>query len=65
MEQTKNQQEISARRLLKRLRDVMVQESPVQEKLDKIVEIVALELHTQVCSFYFLQPGYILDLFAS
>ena len=65
MEQTKNQQEISARRLLKRLRDVMVQESPVQEKLDKIVEIVALELHTQVCSFYFLQPGDILELFAS
>ena len=65
MEQTKTQQEISARRLLKRLRDVMIQETSVQEKLNKIVEIVAEELHTHVCSFYFLQPGDILELFAS
>ena len=65
MEQIKDQQEISARRLLKRLRNVMVQEISVQEKLDKIVEIVAAELHTEVCSFYFLQPGDILELFAS
>ncbi len=65
MEQTKNQQEISARRLLKRLREVMVQDLPVQEKLNQIVEIVAVELHMQVCSFYFLQPGDILELFAS
>ena len=56
MEQTKTQQEISARRLLKRLRDVMIQETSVQEKLNKIVDIVAEELHTHVCSFYFLQP---------
>lgn len=57
--------EISSRRLLKRLRGVMLQDVPVQEKLDKIVSLVADELDTQVCSFYLLQPGDILELYAT
>ncbi len=56
---------ISARRLLKRLREVMSSEIDGQEKLKRIVNVVAGEMNTDVCSFYLLQPGDILELFAT
>ena len=65
MSEAVKKKEVSSRRLLKRLRDVMLQDIPVQTKLDKIVSLVADELHTEVCSFYLLRPGDILELFAT
>ncbi len=65
MVENKNLEELSSRRLLKRLRDVMTQDSATQDKLDEIVKFVALELHFPVCSFYYLQPGDILELFSN
>ncbi|MBE6450208.1 MAG: phosphoenolpyruvate--protein phosphotransferase [Alphaproteobacteria bacterium] len=56
---------ISSRRLLKKLREVMSADISVQEKLNRIVDVVAFEMQTEVCSFYLLQPGDILELFAS
>jgi len=57
--------EFSSRRLLKRLRDLMMQDITVPHKLEKITALVASELGTDVCSLYLLQPGDILELFAT
>ena len=57
--------EVSSRRLLKRLRDVMLQDTAIQDKLKSIVSVVASEMGTPVCSFYLLQPGDILELYAT
>ena len=65
MEKEQNTKVISSRQLLKSLREVMSAEIEVQEKLNRIVRIVANEMHTDVCSFYLLQPGDILELFAT
>ena len=65
MSEAEKKKEISSRRLLKRIRDVMLQDISIQTKLDKIVYLVADELHTEVCSFYLLRPGDILELFAT
>lgn len=65
MEKEQNILASSSRKLLKRLRQVMSSDVGVQEKLNKIVDAVADEMHTQVCSFYLLQPGDILELFAT
>ena len=55
----------SARRLLRRLRSVMSSDASVEKKLDEMMQAVAAEMQTEVCSFYFLQPGDILELFAT
>ena len=56
MEKDQNIKLVSSRRLLKSLREVMSTEVNVEEKLKKIVNVVAKEMHTDVCSFYLLQP---------
>lgn len=61
----KNHQEMSSHHLLLNLRSVMNSDAPAQEKMDKIVTLIALEMHVPVCSFYLLRPGDILELFAS
>ena len=55
----------SARRLLKRLRSVLSSDLSVEKKLNEIMDAVSAEMHTEVCSFYLLQPGDILELFAT
>ncbi|MBO5997581.1 MAG: phosphoenolpyruvate--protein phosphotransferase [Alphaproteobacteria bacterium] len=55
----------SSRQLLKQLREIMSSDIGVQEKLNRIVYSVAKGMHTDVCSFYLLQPGDILELFAT
>jgi len=55
----------SARRLLKRLRDVMAEKGSAQERLDKIVCTIATEMVSEVCSIYVMRPGAILELFAT
>ena len=53
------------RRLLRRLRDVMAGAGTAQERLDKIVRIIAGEMVAEVCSAYVLRAGDILELFAT
>ena len=54
-----------ARRLLKRLRDLMAGGGTGQERLDQVVRIIAAEMVAEVCSIYILRPGEVLELFAT
>lgn len=56
---------ISARHVLKALRELMSKEMDSQRRLDQIVEIVAKHLRVNVCSLYILRPGDMLELYAS
>jgi phosphotransferase system, enzyme I, PtsP len=55
----------AARRLIARLRDVMAGGGSAQERLDRIVQLIAAELHAEVCSCYLMRAGDILELFAT
>lgn len=54
-----------ARRLLKRLRDVMAGKGSASERLDKIVHLIAAELGADVCSCYVMRAGEVLELHAT
>jgi phosphotransferase system enzyme I (PtsP) len=53
------------RRLLRRLRDVMAASGTAQERLDRIVRLVAAEMVAEVCSAYVIRAGEVLELFAT
>ena len=53
------------RRLLRRLRDVMATSAAAQERLDRIVRLVAGEMVAEVCSVYVMRAGEVLELFAT
>ncbi len=53
------------RRLLRRLRDVMAASGTAQERLDRIVLLVAAEMVAEVCSVYVMRAGEVLELFAT
>jgi phosphotransferase system, enzyme I, PtsP len=53
------------RRLLRRLRDIMAGSGTPQERLDRIVKIVAAEMVAEVCSAYVMRAGEVLELFAT
>jgi len=53
------------RRLLRRLRDIMAGTGSPQERLDRIVRIVAAEMVAEVCSAYVMRAGEVLELFAT
>ncbi len=53
------------RRLLRRLRDIMASAANAQERLDRIVRIVAAEMVAEVCSVYVMRAGEVLELFAT
>ncbi len=53
------------RRLLSRVRAIMADTGEVQERLDRIVEIIAAEIVAEVCSLYVRRAGDLLELFAS
>src|ERR1700682_2041596 len=55
----------ATRRLLRRLRDVMAGSGSAQERLDRIVRIVAAEMVAEVCSAYVMRAGEVLELFAT
>ena len=55
----------ATRRLLKRLRDTMAAGGSAQQRLDKIVRIIAGELIAEVCSVYVTRAGQVLELFAT
>ncbi|MEO9133187.1 MAG: phosphoenolpyruvate-utilizing N-terminal domain-containing protein, partial [Sphingomonas sp.] len=54
----------AAREILTRLHDVMASRGQAQAKLDRVVEIIAKALHSEVCSIYLLREGE-LELFAT
>ncbi len=54
----------AAREILTRLHDVMASRAPAQGKLDRVVDIIAKALHSEVCSIYLLRDGE-LELFAT
>ena len=53
------------RLLLKRLREVMAESGPAQERLDKLVTSVADVMQADVCSIYIRREGDRLELFAT
>jgi phosphotransferase system, enzyme I, PtsP len=53
------------RQLLRRLRDIMASSANAQERLDRIVRIVAAEMVAEVCSVYVMRAGEVLELFAT
>ena len=57
--------QVRSRRLLARLRDVMAGSGPAQDRLNRIVVLIAAEMETEVCSCYVARPGEILELYAT
>lgn len=53
------------RRLLSRVRDVMAGTDPAQERLDRVVQIIAADMVAEVCSVYVRRGGDLLELFAT
>lgn len=51
--------------LLRGVRDVMKGSGAVQERLDKLVTLIAEQFDSEVCSIYLLQPGHVLELYAT
>ncbi len=55
----------SSRRLLASLRDIMAASGTGQERLDKIVSLIAAEMRADVCSCYVMRAGEVLELFST
>jgi phosphotransferase system, enzyme I, PtsP len=55
----------ATRRLLRRLRTIMAGSGGGQERLDRIVRVVAAEMVAEVCSAYLMRAGEVLELFAT
>ena len=53
------------RRLLRRLRDVMAGRGGAQDKLDRVVRLIAADMVAEVCSCYLMRAGDVLELFAT
>ena len=54
-----------SRRLLARVRAIMAESAGAQERLDRIVGIIAAEMVAEVCSLYVRRAGDMLELFAT
>lgn len=55
----------SSRRLLAHLRDIMAGSGSGQDRLDKIVTLIAAEMRADVCSCYVMRAGEVLELFST
>ncbi|WP_299851331.1 phosphoenolpyruvate--protein phosphotransferase [uncultured Roseovarius sp.] len=54
-----------SRKLLGRLRDVMADDAAGQQRLDQITQLIADEMHTEVCSIYLFRDEETLELCAT
>ena len=54
-----------SRRFLARLRDVMAGGGLPQERLDRVVKLIARDMVAEVCSVYVMRAGEVLELFAT
>lgn len=57
--------ETQSRRLLRRLRDTLAEPRGGQDRLDRIVELIAGQIGTDVCSIYLLRDAQTLELCAT
>jgi phosphotransferase system, enzyme I, PtsP len=53
------------RLILKRMREIMLERISPQARLDKMVEVIAVNMVAEVCSIYLAKPGGWLELFAT
>ena len=53
------------RLLLRRVRAAMSGDGTAQERLDKLVHVIASEMVTEVCTVYVMRAGEVLELFAT
>ena len=53
------------RRLLRRLHGVMASSASAQERLDRVVRVIAQNMVAEVCSIYLARAGNVLELFAT
>lgn len=56
---------VGSRRLLRQLRDLMKGGGSVQDRLNRTVALIADDMVAEVCSFYLLRAGEVLELFAT
>lgn len=54
-----------ARRLLRRLRDLMAAGTTAEERLNQTVRLIASDMVAEVCSVYVMRAGEVLELFAT
>ncbi len=57
--------ETQSRRLLRRLRDTLAEPGQGQERLDRIVKLIAASMQTEVCSIYLFRDAETLELCAT
>ena len=57
--------ETESRKLLRRLRDVMASQTAGQQRLDKITQLIAGSMETEVCSVYLFRDADTLELCAT
>ncbi len=55
----------SPRQMMLRLRDVMAEDLPAPQRLDRIVALVARELRADVCSCFIQRAGEVIELFST
>ena len=53
------------RLLLRRLREIMAEQTSAQARLDKLVTVIATNMVAEVCSIYLRRAGKALELFAT
>ncbi|HUB84242.1 MAG TPA: hypothetical protein VL971_01010, partial [Rhizomicrobium sp.] len=51
--------------LLRRLREIMAEQTTAQTRLDKLVMLIAANMVAEVCSIYLRRAGNALELFAT
>jgi phosphotransferase system, enzyme I, PtsP len=51
--------------LLRRLREIMAERGSAQDRLDKLVAVIAANMVAEVCSIYLRRAGDVLELFAT
>ncbi len=51
--------------LLRRLREIMAEQTSAQTRLDKLVAVIASNMVAEVCSIYLRRAGKVLELFAT
>ena len=59
------QTDSESRKLLRRLRDTLAEDSAGQARLDRVVEIIASSMQTEVCSIYLFRDKETLELCAT
>src|SRR5277367_941271 len=53
------------RLLLRRLREIMAEQTSAQMRLNKLVTVIASNMVAEVCSIYLRRAGKVLELFAT